>query len=192
MTNSIKRIAIFASGEGTNAQHLIDYFKTSSIKISLIISNNPSAKVLTRALSNNIPTLLVDKEILNNGTSVLKKLLDDKIDLIVLAGFLWKIPNNLLQAFPFRILNIHPSLLPKFGGKGMHGIKVHEAVIEANEKESGITIHFVNENYDEGKIIIQKKCAVSPTDSPTTLAHKVQALEHLWLPKTVKDILEKV
>ncbi|MBI4946669.1 MAG: phosphoribosylglycinamide formyltransferase [Bacteroidetes bacterium] len=186
----MKKIAIFASGEGTNAQRLIDYCKGSEIKIMLIVCNNPTANVLNRARKNNIPSLLIDKEMFNNGDSVLKKLQDSKIDLIVLAGFLWKIPNNILRSFPNKIINIHPALLPKFGGKGMYGINVHQAVVEAGEKQSGITIHYVNENYDEGEMILQKKCDVAKEDTAEMLAQKVLQLEHEWYPKTIELILK--
>jgi phosphoribosylglycinamide formyltransferase-1 len=186
----MKKIAIFASGEGTNAQCVIDYFKGSEVKIALIICNNPTANVLNRAEKNNIPSLLIDKEMFNNGDSVLKKLQDSKIDLIVCAGFLWKIPDIILRAFPNRIINVHPALLPKFGGKGMYGMNVHKAIVESEEKESGITIHYLNDHYDEGKIILQKKCDVKKEDTPEKLAQKVQELEHEWYPKTIEQILK--
>ncbi|MFI5164304.1 MAG: phosphoribosylglycinamide formyltransferase [Bacteroidia bacterium] len=186
----MKRIAIFASGEGTNTQHLIDYFKGSDIKIALIVCNNPKANVIRRAEKHHIPSILINKEWSYNGDPALKKLLEEKIDLIVCAGFLWKIPDNILHTFLNKIINIHPSLLPKFGGKGMYGLNVHKAIIDADEKESGITIHYVNEHYDEGKIILQKKCVVASNDTPETLAQKVQQLEHEWFPKTIELILK--
>lgn len=186
----MKQIAIFASGEGTNAQRVIDYFRGSEVKVALIICNNPTANVLKRAERNGIPSVLIDKEMFNKGDSILKKIQDAKIDLIVLAGFLWKIPENILRAFPDKIINIHPALLPKFGGKGMYGQNVHKAVIAAGEKESGITIHYVNEHYDEGKIILQKKCDVSKDDTPEILAQKVLQLEHEWYPKAIEQILK--
>ena len=187
----MKKIAVFASGEGTNAQCVIDYFKGSDVSIELIVCNNPTANVLKRAKKNGIPSMLINREIFYNGDSVLKKLQDLEIDLIVLAGFLWKIPENILRAFPNKIVNIHPALLPKFGGKEMYGINVHKAVVEAGEKESGITIHYVNEHYDEGKIILQKKCDVSKEDTAGTLAHKVLKLEHEWFPKAIAEILNQ-
>ena len=141
----MKKIAIFASGEGTNAQRVIDYFRGSEVKTALVICNNPSANVLKRAEKSGIPSLLIHREKFYNSIVLLKRLQDDKIDLIVLAGFLWKIPENILRAFPDKIINIHPALLPKFGGKGMYGQHVHKAVMDAGEKESGITIHYVNE-----------------------------------------------
>ena len=186
----MKRIAIFASGEGSNTQHLIDYFAGTNIKVSVIVCNNPKAPVLKRAEKSHTPALLINKEWFYNSEPVLKKLLDEKIDFIVCAGFLWKIPDTILHAFPNRIVNIHPALLPKFGGKGMYGLNVHKAVIEAKEKESGITIHYLNEYYDEGKIILQKICVVEANDTPETLAQKVRMLEHEWYPKTIEQILK--
>ena len=186
----MKRIAIFASGEGTNAQILIDHFKGSEVEIALIVCNNSAANVLKRAKNANIPSLLIDKETFYAQDSVLQKLLNEQTDLIVCAGFLWKIPDSILHAFPNKILNVHPALLPKFGGKGMYGLNVHKAVIEAGEKESGITIHYLNEHYDEGKIILQKKCEVTKNDTPETLARKVQQLEHEWCPKIIEQILK--
>lgn len=186
----MKRIAIFASGEGSNAQHLIDYFAGTDIKIEVIICNNPKAHVLARAEKSGIPVLLINKEWFYNGEPVLKKLQEEKIDLIACAGFLWKIPDDILHAFPNRIVNIHPALLPKFGGKGMYGLNVHKAVIEAKEKESGITIHYLNEHYDEGKIILQKKCEVKASDTPETLAQKVQKLEHAYFAKTIEQLIK--
>ena len=185
-----KRIAIFASGEGTNAQHLIDYFKVSDTAIALIVCNNPKANVLQRAEKCNIPFVLINKEGVYGDDSLLKRLKIEKIDLIVCAGFLWKIPDNILHSFPNKIVNIHPALLPKFGGKGMYGLNVHKAAIEAGEKESGITIHYLNEHYDEGKIILQKKCEVAENETPETLSQKVKKLEHEWYPKTIGQLLK--
>jgi len=185
----MKHIAVFASGEGTNAQHLINYFSGSSTKIVLIVCNNPKANVLKRAQNHNIPFLLINKESFYNRDIVLKRLLDDKIDLIVCAGFLWKIPDNILGAFPGKVVNVHPALLPKFGGKGMFGMNVHKAVIEAGEKESGITIHYLNEHYDEGRIILQKRCAVSADETPESLAKKIHEMEYAWYPPTIEHLL---
>ena len=185
----MKRIAVFASGEGTNTQHLIDFFAG---EIVLIVCNNPEANVLKRAEKHGIPTILINKESFYKGNSVLQKLIHEKIDLIVCAGFLWKIPDAILQAFPDKVVNIHPALLPKFGGKGMYGLHVHTAVLHAGEKESGITIHYLNEHYDEGKIILQKKCEVKKGDTPEMLAQKVQALEHEWYPKTIEQLLKNI
>jgi phosphoribosylglycinamide formyltransferase-1 len=187
----MKHIAIFASGEGTNTQCLIDFFVGKNVSISMVVCNNPNANVLVRAKKHGIPTILINKDWQYEGGSLLQKLIKEKIDLIVCAGFLWKIPDAILHAFPRKVVNIHPALLPKFGGKGMYGIHVHKAVIEAGEKESGITIHYVNECYDEGEIILQKKCVIEKNDSPESLAKKVQLLEHEWYPKTIEQLLLK-
>lgn len=187
----MKQIAIFASGEGTNTQSIIDHFKGSDVVIKLLLCNKPEANVIKRAEKAGVPVLLVDKESFYNGDRVLKRLLLEQPDLIVCAGFLWKIPDAILQAFPNKVINIHPALLPKFGGKGMYGLNVHKAVLEAGEKESGITIHFVNEHYDEGKTILQKKCDISHNDTPESLAQKIHELEHLWYPKTIQGLLTK-
>ena len=186
----IKNIAIFASGEGTNAQTIIDYFKSSKkIKIALVVSNKPTANVLNRAKNNNIPTFVIDKNSFCETNDVVHILKKANIDLIVLAGFLWMVPKSLIQAFPNKIVNIHPALLPKFGGKGMFGMNVHKAVIEEKEKESGISIHFVNEEYDEGKIIAQHVCEISENDSAETLAQKIHQLEYEFFPKAIDDLL---
>src|ERR1700722_16656621 len=158
------RIAIFASGEGTNAQNFIDYYKgRKDIFISLIVSNKREAGVVNRAIEADIPFLIVDKDTFYNTDKVLDEL-KQKADFIVLAGFLWMVPNNIIKAFEGRMVNIHPALLPSYGGKGMYGIKVHEAVIANKEKESGISIHYVNEKYDEGKVIFRAKCLVDAAD----------------------------
>lgn len=187
----MKHIAVFASGEGTNTQHLINHFNASSVNVRIILSNNPKANVLKRAEKHGIPTLLIERGAFYNGDNILTTLLNEKIDLIVCAGFLWKIPDNLLRAFPDKIVNIHPALLPKFGGKGMYGSNVHKAVIEAGEKESGITIHYLNEHYDEGRVILQKKCEVASNETPESLAQKVHVLEHEWYPRTIQNLLTK-
>lgn len=185
----MKRIVIFASGEGTNTQRLIDYFRGKQVKVVMIVCNNPKANVLNRAKANNIPVFLVTKEEFQTGETLLKKLKEEKTDMIVCAGFLWKIPDSIVCAFPGRIVNIHPSLLPKFGGKGMYGMNVHKAVIDAGEKESGITIHYLNEEYDKGEIILQKKCKVEENETPDSLAEKVHQLEYEWYPKTIEQLL---
>ncbi len=185
----MKRIVVFASGEGTNAQRLIDYFKGKAVEVSLIISNNPDATVLKRAEKSGIPSLIINKEGFYKTDDVLKKLISEKPDLLVCAGFLWKVPDNIVHAFPNKVINIHPALLPKFGGKGMYGSYVHQAVIESGEKESGITIHYLNENYDEGKIIFQARCEVKKEDTPETLAQKVHGLEYEHFPKTIEQLL---
>jgi phosphoribosylglycinamide formyltransferase-1 len=186
----MKHVAIFASGKGSNAEAVIAYFRNhSSVKVALIVTNNPAAGVIKIAHSNKIISAIVSKEALNNEEVTGRVLKALNIDMIVLAGFLQLVPDFLLQKYPKRIINIHPALLPKFGGKGMFGIKVHEAIIAAGEKETGITIHYVNEHYDEGEVILQKKVAVEPTDNPESLAAKVLQLEHEWYPKTIETLL---
>ena len=184
------RLAIFASGEGSNAQSFIDYFKSNKdIVISLIVSGNSAAKVLEKAANAGIPSIVIDKDSFYNSDKVVE-LLRQKADFIVLAGFMWIIPENIIKAFPDKIVNIHPALLPKYGGKGMYGSKVHEAVIADHEKKSGITIHYVNEKYDEGKIILQKECEVRNTDTPASLASRIHELEHQYYPITVEKLLK--
>lgn len=184
-------IAIFASGAGSNAQQIIQQFSDSAhIHISLIVCNKPGAGVLQIAEKAGISSLLIEKERFFNGDHYLPELEKSHIDLIVLAGFLWKMPAALIHAYPKKILNIHPALLPKFGGKGMYGSKVHEAVIAAGEKESGITIHYVDELYDHGEIIFQATCEVAPDDTPETLAQKIHLLEHANYPGVIAGILK--
>lgn len=184
------RIAIFASGAGSNAQKIIDHFRNhASIRISLIVCNNPRAGVLQIAAKENIPSLLIDKETFLNDDIYIKELQDERIDLIVLAGFLWKVPVALIKAFPEKIINIHPALLPKFGGNGMYGTAVHEAVITNKETESGITIHYVDELYDHGKIIFQAKCPVFENDTIDTLAQRIHGLEHEHYPKIISELV---
>ncbi|MFB6455784.1 phosphoribosylglycinamide formyltransferase [Chitinophaga sp. Hz27] len=188
----MKNIAIFASGAGSNAQKIIDHLRDSQDgKVTLIVCNKPGAGVLQIAEKEGIPAVLIEKEPFFRGDTYVKLLQEKNIDLIVLAGFLWKIPANLVQAFPDKIINIHPALLPKYGGKGMYGHFVHEAVIAAGEKESGITIHFVNEKYDDGAPILQERCVITSEDTPETLAKKVQVLEHQWFPVIVERLLKK-
>jgi phosphoribosylglycinamide formyltransferase 1 len=190
-SNGMKHIAIFASGAGTNAQAIIEHFRHNpGIRVSLIVTNNPAAGVIKIAHSNKIISAIVTKEALQNESLILKLLEALNIDLIVLAGFLQLIPGFLLRQFPGRIINIHPALLPKFGGKGMYGMKVHEAVLAAGETETGISIHHVNEHYDEGEIIMQKKVEISAHDTPELVSKKIQALEHEWLPKAIESILK--
>jgi phosphoribosylglycinamide formyltransferase-1 len=185
----IVRIAIFASGAGTNAQKIIDYFRNSDLTaVSLIVSNKPEAGVVKIAEKENIPVLTVNKEQFFHGDAALGELRKRKIDLIVLAGFLWKIPSLLITAYPKRIINIHPALLPNFGGKGMYGQLVHEAVLSSKQKESGITIHYVDEHYDNGDIILQVKCPVLENDSPESLAHRIHALEHANYPVVIEEL----
>ncbi|MDR3714396.1 MAG: phosphoribosylglycinamide formyltransferase [Puia sp.] len=185
-------IAIFASGAGSNAQKIIDHFRGHpSIKVGLIVCNKPGAGVTRIAEKEGIPCLLIEKEGFFNGDTYIKELRQRKIDFIVLAGFLWKIPSALVQAYPGRILNIHPALLPKYGGKGMYGMHVHRAVIAAGDRESGITIHYVDELYDHGQIIFQARCAIEETDTPETLAEKIHSLEHEWFPKVIGQTIER-
>ena len=180
------RIALFASGAGSNAQKIIDHFRDHAfIKIALIVCNKPDAGVLNIAAANQIPALAIDKEKFFRGNSYVDELTAANIDFIVLAGFLWKIPTTLIKAFHRKMINIHPALLPKYGGKGMYGQFVHEAVITNKDKESGITIHYVDEVYDHGQIILQATCLVAEDDTPETLANKVQAVEHRHFPATV-------
>lgn len=186
----MKRIAVFASGRGSNARRLVEHFAESkTAKIALIASNKKDAPVLDMALDNEIPIMTFDKKGLHNKDTVLFQLELMKIDFIVLAGFLWLIPKILIEHFPKKIINLHPALLPKFGGKGMYGMRVHEAVRAANEPETGITIHYVNERYDEGDIIFQAKCPVKETDTPQDIARKIHELEHKYLPIITEEIV---
>ena len=183
-------IAIFASGAGSNARKIIEYFENKGlrIKVSLIVCNVPGAGVLEIAEEKGIPSLMINKtDFTANG--YVESLKNAGIDFIVLAGFLWKVPEVLVRAYPKAIINIHPALLPKYGGKGMYGARVHEAVIAAGEKESGITIHWVNENYDEGAIIFQAKCSIDASDTATSLANKIHALEHAHFAPTIEKLL---
>lgn len=190
ITSNQKHIAIFASGAGSNAQKIIDHFRNSdSVRISLIVCNNPSAGVLKIAEKENIEYLLIDKERFFRGNGYTDELKNKNIGWIVLAGFLWKIPASLLKAYPQKIINIHPALLPKYGGKGMYGNKVHEAVIANNEKQSGITIHYVDEIYDHGKTIFQATCDVFPNDTADALAQRIHILEHQHYPVVIEQLL---
>jgi phosphoribosylglycinamide formyltransferase-1 len=186
----MKRIAIFASGSGSNAERITTYFADNqNVSIELFLSNNPEAGVIERGRRLGVPTLIFDKKTFTKTNKIVEILQKQEIDWIILAGFLWLIPENLVKTFPNKIVNIHPALLPKFGGKGMWGHFVHEAVVAQKEKESGITIHFVNERYDEGKMIFQAKCEVFPTDSPDDVAKKVQALEHIHFPEVIEKLI---
>jgi len=181
-------LAVFASGSGSNAENLALYFKRHpKIRLSLLLSNRPDAFVLQRAKRLNIPALTFNKEDFYHSDKILEALSDYKIDRLVLAGFLWLIPDNLLKAFPQRIINIHPALLPHYGGKGMYGHHVHEAVVANGEKETGITIHLVDAEYDHGKILFQASCSVLPDDTPETVAAKVHELEYQYFPKAVEE-----
>lgn len=185
---------IFASGSGTNAENLIRFFKNDTrIKIRHIITNNPEAGVIQRAEKLGKTVHIIPSKIFKNQPEiVLEFLKTEKIDLIILAGFLLKIPEIMVKAYPNRIINIHPSLLPKYGGKGMYGMHVHEAVIAHKEKESGITIHYVNEHYDEGEILFQKKIQVDEHDTPQSLAEKIHALEYEYFPKVISQLIDKL
>ena len=186
----MKKVAIFASGAGTNAQNIIEYFRDNNfIQICRIYSNIKDAYVLTRAKNFGIPTLSFNRNEFLETDNVINQLQKDETDLIVLAGFLWLIPKNILVNFTNRIINIHPALLPNYGGKGMYGMIVHEAVIKAGEKESGISIHFVNEKYDDGEIIYQARCKIDEKDTPESLAAKIHALEYKHFPHVIEDFL---
>ncbi len=186
----MKRIAIFASGSGTNAQNIIEYFKNSrDVIVDSLWSNNENAYALIRAEKLGIETFTFGRDELYRSIEVLEKLSERKVDMIVLAGFLWLLPHNLTEEFI--VVNIHPALLPKYGGKGMYGNYVHEAVLRNKDKESGISIHYVNERYDDGDIIFQAKCAVDRADTPQNLAEKIHRLEYEHYPKVIEDLLLK-
>jgi phosphoribosylglycinamide formyltransferase-1 len=188
-----KRIAIFASGSGSNAQKLMEYFKDhADAEIALVLTNNPDAFVIQRADNFEIPSHIFDKQEFYHSDDVIDLLKTLNIDLIVLAGFLWLIPEKLIAAFPGRIINIHPAILPKFGGKGMYGDHVHKAVLNASETEGGITIHYVNERYDEGEYIYQAKYRIDKGDNLEMIKFKGQQLEHLHYPRIVESIVKKI
>lgn len=191
-TKPHRRIAIFASGTGSNAANILRYFEQKkTAEIVLIVCNNPQAGVLKIAEDNQIPSLLIQKEKFFRGDAYLPELQTAKADFIVLAGFLWKVPSAIINAYRNNIINIHPALLPGYGGKGMYGHFVHEAVLAAKEKESGITIHFVDEFYDNGKIILQVSCPVYENDTPETLAKRIHALEYEYFPRVIEDLIER-
>ncbi len=184
---NIKKVnlAIFASGNGTNAEAIMDHFKDDlTISVALVLSNNPNAGVLARAHRFGVPTIVFNREQFH-GDVIVDKLKNIHVTHVVLAGFLWLVPENIIRAFSHRIINIHPSLLPKFGGKGMYGEYVHQAVVAAREMQTGITIHEVDTRFDEGKIIFQASCPVAPTDSAATIAAKVHALEYAHFPRVI-------
>jgi len=184
----MKRIAIFASGSGTNAQKIIEYFSTSKeIFVDSLWSNNENAYALIRAEKLGIETFTFDSDEFYRSNEILDKLYDHRIDMIVLAGFLWLVPRNLTELFT--VINIHPALLPKYGGKGMYGENVHKAVLASKDKESGITIHQVNPDYDKGKIIFQATCPIVPGDTPETLANRIHELEHQHYPRVIEEVL---
>ena len=186
----MKRLAILASGSGSNAEKIMEHFQTSTkAVVALVASNKVDAYVLERAKKFQVPTFTFTRKEMDAGI-LLEKLQDENIDYVILAGFLLKIPVELTRAFPDRMVNIHPALLPKYGGKGMYGHFVHEAVKAAGEKETGITIHLVNENYDEGKIIFQAHTALDELDTPDSIAAKVHELEHKYFPKVIEGLLD--
>ena len=183
-------LALFASGSGTNVENIARYFQgNDNIDIVLVLSNKSDAFVLERAKKLNIPSVVFTKKEMEETDKILQILNEYEVDFVVLAGFLLKIPAYLVKAYPNRIINIHPALLPKYGGKGMYGHFVHEAVVANKETESGITIHFVNEHYDEGAIIFQTKCTVSPTDTPNDVAQKIHELEYEFFPKMIEKVV---
>lgn len=186
-----KRIAIFVSGSGSNAEAVLNYFqKHPNISVVLLLSNNPQALALERAKKFDVPSKVFDRNQFQQE-NVLQWLTENHVTHIVLAGFLWMIPRNLTEAFPNKIINIHPSLLPKFGGKGMYGMKVHEAVKNAGETETGMTIHLVNEKYDDGEILKQVRCKVSPADRPNDISENVLRLEHFHYPRVIEAWIQK-
>ena len=188
----MKRIVIFASGSGTNAENLIRFFHNrENASVIQILTNNPHAKVLERAKNLKVSALSFNKIAFTETNVVLDILKSSKPDIIILAGFLWKFPESILSEFPDKVINIHPALLPKYGGKGMYGMRVHEAVVSNKEKETGITIHYVNEHYDEGAIIFQAKCDVNPSDTADDVADKIHELEMKHFPKVVGKLLNE-
>ena len=185
------RLIIFASGSGTNAENIIKYFNDSELfKVTYVLTNNGNAKVLDRALSQGVNTLIFSRKDFYE-TNKIFKFLKEKADFIILAGFLWMVPENIITGFSNKIVNIHPALLPKFGGKGMYGMNVHKAVIDNNESETGITIHYVNENYDEGSIIFQKTVELTNMDTPESVAKKIHVLEQENFPEVIEGLLLK-
>lgn len=181
-------IAIFASGTGSNALKIIEHFSGhSNVRVCAVFCNHPNAGVLIHAHKHHIPSVIITKRLLNTPEIMIAQLKALEVDVIILAGFLLLMPEYLVQAYEEKIVNIHPALLPKYGGKGMYGMRVHEAVLEAGEKETGITIHLVNEHYDDGQILFQTSVALDPSDTPESVAPKVHALEHAWYPKVIED-----
>ncbi|WP_118952414.1 phosphoribosylglycinamide formyltransferase [Taibaiella helva] len=186
------QLVVFASGKGSNVQAILDYFQSpDKVRIALIVCNNPEAGVLDIAKTRQIPVQLIDRNAFRDPGFV-EKLRSYSPSLLVLAGFLWKVPDNVVQAFPGRIINIHPALLPKYGGKGMYGQHVHQAVVAAGEKESGITIHYVNEHYDEGGAILQARCTLVAEDTHESLASRIHKLEHYFFPRTIEFLLDNL
>ena len=186
----MKRIVILASGSGSNAENIIAFFKENpSVEVSAVLTNKRFAKVLDRCERLNVPAFYFNRKAFVGSDAVVRLLKSLAPDLIVLAGFLWKIPENIIEAFPNKLINIHPALLPKYGGKGMYGSHVHQAVKDNSETETGITIHYVNEHYDEGAIIFQAKTPVEPSDNADTIAEKVHQLEYEHFPKVIEKLI---
>jgi phosphoribosylglycinamide formyltransferase-1 len=184
------RMAVFASGGGSNARKIMEYFKDSRVaEVALVVSNKKNAGVLDIAREHDVPTMLIERQSFYDSQELLEELSKRDIQFIVLAGFLWLVPAYLVKAFKGKILNIHPALLPKYGGKGMYGHHVHEAVKAAGERESGPTIHFVNEHYDEGDVVFQARCAITPDDTAEDIARKVLALEHAHYPRIIEQVI---
>lgn len=187
---NLKKIILFASGSGSNVQKICEFFeKDKANSVEMLVCNNPKALVVRKAKVFKLKSLIIEKESFYNSPKALMKILKLKPDLIVLAGFLWKIPSNLLEAFPNKIINIHPALLPKYGGKGMFGMHIHKSIIENKESKSGITIHYVNEKYDEGTIIFQKEIVLQKGETATTLSKRTLELEHHWFPRIIEKVL---
>lgn len=185
-------IAIFASGSGSNAEQIIKHFQNhTNIRVSLVLTNNPNALVRERAARLNVPCEVFTRDEFYKSDHVLKLFAVHNIDFIVLAGFLWLIPDALIRKYPDKIVNIHPALLPKYGGKGMFGQKVHQAVLDSGDRETGITIHYVNENYDEGNIIFQKICRIKNGDTPDSIQQNVHALEYKYFPIIIEKVINK-
>jgi phosphoribosylglycinamide formyltransferase 1 len=188
--NPVPTLAIFASGSGSNAQRITEYFRhTGTARVAAVYCNTPGAGVLQRAENLGLPSVLFNRESFYSSQEVLSDLQKRGVDWIILAGFLWLVPDYLLRAFPQRVVNIHPALLPAYGGKGMYGMRVHEAVIASGDTRSGITIHYVNGKYDEGDIIFQADCRLSPADTPHSLAQKIHALEYEHFPRVIETLL---
>jgi phosphoribosylglycinamide formyltransferase-1 len=188
--DGLKQIAIFASGSGTNAENIVRYFNKGNLaRVAVILTNNKNAFVIDRAAQMNVACKVFNREMLYKTNEIPELLKSMNIDLIVLAGFLWLVPDNLLKVFPGKVVNIHPALLPKYGGKGMYGHVVHDAVLKSGDRESGITIHYINEKYDEGEIILQARCEVNPAWSADELAEKIHELEYFHYPRVIEKIL---
>jgi phosphoribosylglycinamide formyltransferase 1 len=186
----MKNLAIFASGSGTNAENIIKYFENhEDISVNIVMTNKVDAFVIERAKKYSIDYLVFNRSDFYNSLSIVNILTQRNIDFVVLAGFLWLIPNILIEKYPRKIINIHPALLPDYGGKGMYGMKVHEAIIKNGESQSGISIHYVNENYDEGELIFQAKCSIDAGDTPDSLANKIHSLEYEYFPRVIEKVV---